>query len=331
MTAPAGETALTPLRLVAYDTSAQNPPNGTRAPSPGRLHLAWAVLVQSAKDLNRDNGQYWAASIAFYGLISAFPFLLAAVTIASLFVDAGWAAQQATGLLGEFVPEGEAFIERVVDDVVAARGTAGFFSLLLLLWSGSRVFGSLTAALNVAFDVDDLYGFGKRLLIELVMALSVGVVVLLAMSSGLLVDLLWRVLQVLPEQVALYRAVRWGVPAALLLVAHFLVYRYVPRREGHGKSALIGAAVATALFLAARPLFFLYLDDLAEYGLVYGSVGIVIILLVWTWVVALITLFGGEVAAHVQMMVFEGRSAAEVERRHEERSPRRRTAAPGSR
>src|SRR5690606_15284174 len=159
---------------VAHDAPPHASPSEADAPSPpSGFRLVREVLVQSAKDLGRDNGQYWAASIAYYGLVSAFPFLLAAVSIASFFVDEGWATRQATDLLGEFIPEGESFVEGVLDDVVRARGTAGFASVLLLLWSGSRVFGSLTAALNIAFDVDDLYGFWKRRLIELVMTLSI--------------------------------------------------------------------------------------------------------------------------------------------------------------
>ncbi len=77
------------------------------------------------------------------------------------------------------------------------------------------------------------------------------------------------------------------------------------------------------LTLAARPLFLTYVGRLASYSHIYGWLAIGIILLVWTEIVAIITLFGGELASHIQMMAYEGLSGAEVSRRHRPRSPDR--------
>jgi membrane protein len=73
--------------------------------------------------------------------------------------------------------------------------------------------------------------------------------------------------------------------------------------------------------LAARPLFLRYVRDFGQYNLIYGSVAVAVILVLWAWVVALILLFGGELASHVQAMAIEGQAAEQVARQHQERSP----------
>ena len=89
------------------------------------------------------------------------------------------------------------------------------------------------------------------------------------------------------------------------------------------RAALIGAVVSTTLVLTARPVFLRYVSDFGAYNLIYCSIAIVIILVVWAWIVSLILIFGGEIASHVQALVIEEQPVQEVAQRHEERSPAR--------
>lgn len=286
------------------------------------LCLAGRVLLQSVRDLLIDNGPQWAAAIAYYGLLSLFPSLLAAASIAAYFIDPAWAIIQATGLLGDLLPQGAATVATIVRGAFDARGMTGLFSLILLLWTGSLAFGTLAQALSIAFDVDEVRGYFRRLAIRLAMLFTAGVLFAAGLLSFLLLSPLGQLIDAIPA--SLIPILGQGMPAVLVFTAFFLVYRFVPRGRCFPKSALIGAGVAVALFLAARPLFFTYVEEFARYNLVYGSLAVVVALLLWAWVTALIALFGGEVASHVQMMVFEGESGADVEQRHEARSPNKR-------
>lgn len=283
-----------------------------------------ATVVQAGRDMATDSAFQWAAAIAYYSLLSLFPLLLAAASIAAYFVEPEEAVSRFTMLFGEFVPQGEGQIERIVQEAIAARGTTGFLSTLTLLWSGSRVFAALTIALNVAYDSDETYGFFKRLLVELVILLTVGLVFILALASNFLIDLLWSLLRVLPARQGLvYAIIRQSVPPALLFIAFALIYRFVPRRKPSWLAALISGIVATLLFIIARPLFVGYIERFGEQNIIYGSIAIVIIMVLWAYIVALITLFGGELTAHIQQMIIEGRPAEEIEQRHQERSVKR--------
>ncbi len=304
-------------------TERSKPQRGTGPEAPAaRARRLGAVVLQSVKDLLVDSGPQWAAAVAFYGLLAVFPLLLAGASVAAFVADPQWVVERATSLPGEFAPGGEGRIEEIVQQAIAGRGPAGIFSLGALLWTGTRVFGSLTQALNVVYEAREGYGFVKRLLIELVMLLTLGVVLLFALVSGLLVDLLWRITDLLPAGQAFVVTVSRSVVRALaLLVAFFLILHFVPRRRIELRATAFGAGVATLLFLAARPLFLFYVERFGNYNWIYGPLALAILLLLWIWLAALIVLFGGELAAHTQTMLIEGQPAEEVGRRHAERSP----------
>lgn len=286
-------------------------------PAATRAKRLGAVFVQSVKDLLVDNGPQWAAAVAYYGILAVFPMLLAATSVAAFFVEPRWAVDQVTSLLGEFAPRGEGRVEEIVQGAIASRGPVGVLSFAAVLWSGTRVFGALTVALNLVYEAEEGYGFVKRLLVELALLLTVGVALLLALASGLLIDLLWRVAGVLPAgQEVVVAATRSTVRALALLGTFFLLLHYVPRRRIERRATLVGAGVATLLFLAARPLFLFYVDRFGNYEQLYGPLALAILLLLWIWITALILLFGGELAVHTQSILIDGESAEAVGRRH---------------
>lgn len=288
------------------------------------LRTAWTVLSMSVRDMATDNGPHWAAAIAYYGLLSVFPLLLALVSLAAYFVDPARAVEQAVDLLGRFLPEGRDEVAKTVRGVLDERGTAGLLSTLLLLWTGSRAFAVLTTALNIACDADEPYGLIERARLQVGMLLTVGLLFFLALFSNLALGIIRQALGWVPAlQDPAIHLLTLVVPGVILLLALFLVYRYVPRIRLSRSASLAGSATATLLFLAAQPLFVAYLQRFARYNLVYGSLSIVIAMLVWGWVVSLVVLFGGEIASHVQMLVVDGLSPEEVEARHSARAPSR--------
>ena len=286
------------------------------------LKKAWKILFQAGKDFLNDNAPQWAAAIAYYGLLSIFPLLLAAASIAAYFVDAQWAIQQGTNLIGNLLPSGAQFVQSVIQQTIKARGTVSLFSILALIWSGSRVFGVITKALNIAYDVQEPYGFLKRTLVELLMTLTIGILFALALGSRLLISFADGIIHIsIFQQGILYRVLGYSVPAILLLISLFLTYQYVPRRRVNWQAALSGSILATALFLIAQPLFTSYIGSFANYSLIYGPLAIVITLVLWTWITANLLLLGGEVVSHVQDLWVEQKSETEVQTRHEQHDP----------
>lgn len=257
--------------------------------------------VKAALSFLEDDGTLWAAAVAYYSLLSAVPLLLALATIASFFIDQEWAIEQATALLREFLPQGTQRISETVQTALDQRGSVGLLSFLAFFWSGSRVFGALTRALNNAFDVEDSYTFLRRVMLEFAMALTIGLFFIAALLSNVVLNVLIGLLRFLPDGAAeVGFLASEGASLLLLYVAFFLVYKIVPRRHVSRRAALAGGLTATVLFTVARPLFVGYVEQFANYSAIYGPLAIVIILVFWAWVSAVILLYGGEVTAQVQ-------------------------------
>ena len=300
--------------------------SGSSASFERRARAGAEVVVQSAKDMVVDNGTAWSAAIAYYALLTAIPLLLVVASLASLFIEPEWAVERITNLLGDFVPATEGPIEETVNGAIAARGQVLVVAFVALLWSGSRVFDTLTRAMNAAFDVDDDYSPLQRLAIQVVMLLTVGVFFILALAAGLLIGPAWQLVRGAPaHDGAVMTILTWVTRAALLLLAFCLTYRFVPRRRADNRAVVFGAAVATVLFLITSGIFGYVIALSGSYNTLYGPLAVVAIIVVWIGIGAHITVLGGEVVSHVQEMMIEGRSAEEVGRRHAERSPQQRT------
>src|SRR5207249_2226442 len=164
----------------------------------------------------------------------------------------------------------------------------------------------LSRALNIAYEGEETGGWRRRILVEIGMVTAVTVLLLCALSSDYLLLLLWDAVQWLPGQAAwTFRIIRQMAPTLLLLGAFYLIYRFVPRKRSHWKSLLAGALVATFLFRAAQSLFADYVQNMAHYNVMYGGIGVAVVLLVWAWVAAFIALFGGQIVAHFQPRALE--------------------------
>ena len=283
--------------------------------------MLWRVAVQSVKDMATDHGSHWAAAVAYYGIFSLFPLLLALSVAGSVFCQSAVGCRQGGRAAGR-VPTARTaagggdgprcFRRPRTGERLLHRGAAG----------RCRAFAVLTTALNIACDADETYSWFERLRTELAMLLTVGLGFVLALSSGFLLDLTASVLGLFPNGgISLMRVLKEVLPFLFVFGTLGLLYRFVPRNPPKWSATAVGALVAAVLFTLAQPLFGFYVSQFARYNLVYGSLSIVIVLLVWAWVGAIILLFGGEIASHFQMMVIEGRHESEVQERHEKRSP----------
>jgi membrane protein len=279
-----------------------------------KIKLVGKMFFLAFKDLFEDNGPYWAAAIAYFALLSFFPMMLAGVSIASFFTDEEWAVEQLTDIVGDFLPEGEEMLSDTVSGVIETRGTTSIVSILLLLWTGSRVFGVFVKALNQTYDIVDTYDFMRQRLAELIMTLTLGTFIVLAFASEYVLGYILRQTGILGDnQNMIFSILLSVIPVILLFISFFLIYRFVPRRDVDNRAALAGAFVALVIILIARPLFLGYINDLVDYNLVYGSLAIVVILLFWVWIVSMLILYGGEFTAEIQKYIIDGKSEEELE------------------
>ena len=281
---------------------------------------AWRqVILQTVRDLWNSSVLEWAASLAFYAVLSLFPLLIASMVVASYIVDAAWATEQAIGMLGQFLPEGEAEIEGIVTEAIAERQRVGLLSFFLVLLTGRRILGGLIKGLNHVSDVSEQDDTIRRKAgIELALLAGLIVLVGLAFASRRLLELLWGTMRAIPGPDGL---VIDGVSALVRIVLLFLiftaVYAFVPQGERLWRPVLTGAAVATLFFVAAQIIFSLLVDTIwTNFRLIYGPLSLAALLLTWCWYVALITLVGAGFASHIKVMIIEDRSVSQTSQEH---------------
>ena len=298
-------------------------------PSAATRALRWRIVKLAGRDFIKDNGPSWAAAIAYYSLLSLFPLLLLIGSVAAYFVEAQWAVQRATYYLGVLLPRGPTAIDRIIQETLTAARGSGFLLVIPLIWSGTLVFGAVTKALNIIFDAEETVGFGERLLARLAMLLTLGVLFLVALTTPLVFRFLQWGFGILPigEEV-LFQLVVNALPPITVSFAFLLAYRYVPQKRPAWRPAVAGAILSGLLFAAAKPVFLGYLKWLGRYSLVYGSLAGIIVVILWAWIVAMIGLFGAQVAAHAQKVFIEGHPIDRLERRQAARTRKTRDCGP---
>lgn len=261
----------------------------------GFLRAAW----NTARDAFNDDLPMLAAAIAFYGVLSFFPLIIGIVSAAAFFVDREQVLQLAFDAVNRAFPAGAELVHDTLAEIIELRGEGGLLAVAALLWSGGKAFGTLTAALNKIYRAPSGYGYFRQALLQFKMSLSVGALFFTMLIASTATPLITSFFPQMIEDL-LARTIELILPSAMLFAAFFVLYRFVPNADQHRISSLWGAATATALFVAVRPGFRIYIQKFADYNVVYGSLGIAAGLLMWAWILALITLLGAEVAAHVR-------------------------------
>ena len=276
------------------------------------------VVRQTLRDAWAGNAIKWAAALAFYAVLCVFPLVLAGAALAAFVVEPSVVGARLSSLLEGFVLPGVIAVEPIITAAIAARQRVGLFAILVWLVAGRRLLGALVTALDRVSDVDERHeSLQRRAAVEVLLLVGIGALFLVALLARSLFGLLWEALWGTGPSSPVAWLAGTIVHALLLVAAFYALYTVVPYGQRHRRSALAGAITATALFLIVRAGFLAILDRLWEsVTLIYGPLALAALLLTWAWVVALIVLVGGSLASHINVMLVEGSSAQDAERRH---------------
>lgn len=246
-----------------------------------------------------DNITGESAKVAYYLFLSLFPLIIVLFALTGIF-GGERAFRWIMGQIEGQVPGSTAdFLAGVVREITS-RPEAGALGIgiLLTLWSASGGIAALADGLNTMYDVEESRSWVKKHLIAL--ALLVGAAVLLVGGAVAVIAG--------PDIVrslglgAVANVLRWPMAFLLVFALFWLVYNFLPNRDQSGSrlEVLIGALVGTLVWLAATAGFRFYISNFGSYNEVYGSVGAVIVLMLWLYLTALSILFGGEVASVIE-------------------------------
>ena len=250
-----------------------------------------------------------AAELAFYFLFALFPLIFLMMTLFGLFASHSVELQnEFLSYFADFLPPTAFQLLRGVTTEIAAHANQGklTFGVVSALWCISSCVSSIICSLNAVFHVRDTRPWFKVRAIALVLSLVASLLLLTALFVGFAGSYFvgWLVARprLNPLDILVWKAIHWPTAIFFIALSCSLIYRYGPdlkeRRRWHWFTP--GAAFFGLLWLAASFGFRIYLHFFDNYSFSYGSLGTLMILLVWLYVTGLALIIGGVINAEIE-------------------------------
>ena len=260
----------------------------------------WKRVIMRVKErIVEDNIPIVAAGVAFYAFLAIFPGIMALFSIYGLVTDAQTAQEQITRLAEVMPEETISMIQKRVDSLIdtsaSALGWGTTFGFLIALWSANRGIKALFTGLDIAYRVDSGRGFIIKNAMALAFTLGTIIVIIVSLAFIVLFPVLVNTIGLPGTVESLTTWLRWPLLGIIIILAISLIYRYGPARKTPGfQWVIFGATVATIVWLIASWGFSVYVSNFGNFGEIYGSLSVVVIMLFWLFITSFIILVGGE-------------------------------------
>lgn len=249
-----------------------------------------------------------AAQLSFFFLLAIFPLLIfVSALLGYVFAAERDLHARLLQYLGAIMPwAAYELLQGTVNDIVT--GTSGStlsLGLILTLWTGSTGMVAVIEGLNIAYRVPEQRRWWLRRIVALALTVSMGLLALVAMTlitaGDTLAELVGSIVSTNNLLVTTSALVQWAVAGGSMLIGLLIIYRFAPNLPDQGVEAVLpGAIVALAGWLAASAVFRLYLALFDSFSRTYGSLGAVVVLLLWLYLSAGSILLGGEVNSAIR-------------------------------
>ena len=244
----------------------------------------------------------FAASIAYYSLLSLFPFFLLLLSLIAGITSSETDRQAVLDFVLRYFPRQFDFVTSQLESMQGARLKLGVAGSILMIWAAMGVFGAITSAVNHAWGVEKQPSYFKHKMISFTMLVMASLLLLVALalvSAINLVEASWFA-AVVERYEALRElqsfAVAWASTFAFIFVVG-LVFYFVPNAKVRFRDVWVGAVVTGLAWRGALAGFSWYVSDLSRFDKIHGSVAAVVVFLIWIYTSAVILLYGVEVTA----------------------------------
>ena len=281
----------------------RNPPRQELRPTGVEPDHSWmGTLKRTWSEFRQDDLTDWAAALTYYGLLALFPALLAVSSLVGLFAE----PQTITDFILEIAPQSAAdTLQNPIDSITSNSGAAGFALIIGLagaLWGASGYVGAFGRACNVVYETREGRPFWKlrpqQILVTLIMVVMITVVALALVLTGPVVEAVGEAVGLGDTAITVWDYAKWPVLAALVVGLLLLLYWTAPNVRQRGvKGVLPGVALGLVVWVIASALFAFYVANFGSYDRTYGTLGGVVVLLVWLWITNLALLLGVELNA----------------------------------
>ncbi len=271
--------------------------------------LSWPRLTKRVwADLGKDDIFGRAAQLSYYFLLALFPLLLFLTSVIGLIIGSETGLRQSLfNYLGKVLPSSASELVSNTIFEVSSDSSGGkiSFGILAALWAASNGMGAISESLNVAYHVKETRAWWKQRLIAVGLTVALAVLIITALVivlyGGRIADSLATTYGLGGSFKLAWKILQWPVVLAFLFVGFALIYYWAPDlRDQDWRWVTPGSIVAVILWLLVSFAFRLYLHYFNSYSKTYGSLGAVIILMLWFYLTGAAILIGGEVNSDIE-------------------------------
>lgn len=271
--------------------------------NPSQMARWRKLAIQVWKEAEEDDIFGLSAQLSYYFLLAVFPFLLFLTTLL------GFLAHTGTEIYDNLISYARQMLpysafQLVTDTLKQVQAGAGggklSVGILATLWAAASGMSAMIDGLNRAYEVKETRPWWKTKLIALGLTIALSgfliIATVLVLSGSRIAEFIAGYFGFQTLFIATWKLAQWPVALVFLLVAFALLYRYAPSKRQTGWGRVIpGAIVGMLLWLCVSLLFRLYLHYFNSYNATYGSLGAVIVLLLWFYLSGAAIILGAEV------------------------------------
>jgi membrane protein len=277
-------------------------PRAVARPARDIVRLTGLSFWRGFEGFYNSDALTYAASIAYYALLSLFPVFLLALAVLSRTTDDVTNRNEVLTFVLRFFPAQFDFITKQLDAFRGESFKLGVAGTIALVWGALGVFGAISTAVNYAWGVEKQRSFWKHKLVSFVMLLVAGLILLFALlliSASQVVGASWftGVLHVFPGLGVLRGFTIRHATTLLFIAVVGMVFYFLPNARVRFRDVWIGAFITGLLWKGAFEAFSWYIRDMTRFTRVNGSIAAVVVFLVWVYVQAVILLYGAEFTA----------------------------------
>ena len=297
------------------DHLAQAQPTATTNPKKDKKISMWqfggltplALIKRAVGEIERDEIWTRSASLSYYFLLALFPALLFMVSMLGMLAGPG--TELRAGLfenISKVLPaDASGLVAKTVNEAHLQSGVIKIaFGLLMALWAASGGMTAIISTLNICYDVTETRPWWKQKLVAIALTIGISALVIVAITlilyGGQLAEWAGGKLGFGAAAVFAWKIIQWPIALGAMLLAFASIYYFAPnlkKPEWYWISP--GAILGLGLWIFASVAFRVYLEFFNTYSRTYGSLGAVIILMLWFYLTAFSVLMGGEVNSEI--------------------------------
>jgi membrane protein len=265
------------------------------------VHLTVLAIWRGVVGIYNSNDLTFASSIAYYALLSLFPFFLLVLSILASVTSNDADRASVLSFVLHYFPRQFDFVNMQLQSMQQAGFRLGVIGSVLMVWAATGVFSAIGSAVNHAWGVEKQPSYLKHKFMAFAMLVTASLLLLIGLllvSAINVAEARWFA-GVIARAPGLFVLQSWALKSAstiIFIVLVGLVFYFVPNAAVRFRDVWVGAVITGLLWRVALAGFSRYVRDLSHFS-IHGSIAAVVVFLVWIYISAVILLYGVEVTA----------------------------------